>query len=185
MNHTIQPSTETFREANDIVEGLLQTCEAVLGKDSDLEVYLSWSDQASPEVFSEEEARINVGTGESWKENLKTTVAQAYAQSWFMEYKSNSYHWEDILMLGHSLCFAENITESTPEVDPKEEVTEQWPMLRDEIQLSTVEEIEELSHYGFSLAYYLAQELEEVHDMKNFPELTMSDVLDAGDRIFS
>lgn len=185
MEHTIEPSPEVFREANDIVEGLLQTCEAVLGKKSDIEVYLGWAEQPSPEVFSEEEARINVGTGENWKDDLKTTVAQAYAQSWFLEHKSNSYHWEELLMLGHSLRFAENITEKNPEVDSEEEIAEEWPVLREEIQLSMVEDTEELSHYGFSLAYYLAKNLDDVHGLKNFPELTMSDVLDAGDRIFS
>lgn len=184
MEHTIEPSPEVFREANDIVEGLLQTCEAVLGKDSDLKVYMSWADQPSPEVISEEEARINVGTGENWKNDLKTTVAQAYAQSWFMEYKSNSYHWEELLMLGHSLMFAENITEVKPQLDPEEDIEENWPVLREEVQMSLVEETEELSHYGFTLAYYLAEELKEVHGLENFPELSMSDIIDAGDRLF-
>ncbi|QKQ98639.1 hypothetical protein GKQ38_03900 [Candidatus Nanohaloarchaea archaeon] len=184
MDYTIEPSAENFREVRDTVEGILQTCSAVLSKDSDLKVNLSWGDSNSPNVFSEDEARINVSVGEGWKEELKQTVAQAYAQSWFLEYKSNSYHWEELLMLGHSLRFAENITEKQPELDPKDEVAENWPVLREEVQLSLVEETEEMSYYGFSLAYYLAEELEEVHGLKNFPELTMSDLLDAGDRIF-
>lgn len=184
MEHSIEPTPEVFREANNITEGLLQTCTAVLSKDSDLKVYLSWGENSSPEVLSEQEARINVSTHDNWKEQLKSTVAQAYAQSWFMEYKSNSYHWEELLMLGHSLQFAENITDKEPELDPREEVEEAWPVLREEVQISLVEETEEMSHYGFSLAYYLAEELKDVHGLENFPELSMSDVIDAGDRLF-
>lgn len=185
MEHSIEPTAEEFREAKDIVEGILQTCEAVLAKDSDLQVFLCWANQSSPEVFSEEEARINITTEEGWKDQLKTAVAQAYAQSWSLEYKSNSYHWEELLTLGHSLRFAENITGEKPELDSKEEVAGKWSILRDEIQLSLVEETEEISHYGFSLAYYLAEELEEAHSLEEFPELTMSDILDAGDNKFS
>ena len=184
MEHTIQPSPEVFREANDIVEGLLQTCEAILAKNSDLQIYLGWADQSSPEVFSKEEARINVAEGEEWRDQLKITVAQAYAQSWFLEYKSNSYHWEELLTLGHSQRFAENITGEKPELDPREEVAENWNTLREELQLSLVEETDEISHYGFSLAYYLAEELEEVHSLEDFPELGMSDILEAGDQMF-
>ena len=185
MEHSIEPTAEEFREAKDIVEGILQTCEAVLSKDSDLQVFLSWRTHSSPEVLSEEEAKINITTEDGWKNQLKTTVSQAYAQSWSLEYKSNSYHWEELLTLGHSLRFAENITGEKPELDSKDEIAENWSILRDEIQLSLVEETEEISHYGFSLAYYLANELEESHSLEDFPELTMSDILNAGDNIFS
>lgn len=185
MEHSIEPTAEEFRKAKDIVEGILQTCEAVLAKNSDLQVFLCWGDYSSPEVLSEEEARINITTEEGWKDQLKATTSQAYAQSWFLEYKSNSYHWEELLTLGHSLRLAENITGEKPELDPKEGVAENWNVLREELQLSLVEETEEISHHGFSLAYYLAEELEEAHSLEKFPELVMSDILDAGDRIFN
>lgn len=184
MEHSIEPSESGLSKARDTVEGIIQTCKTVLSKNSDLTVYLSWGKKPSPELISEDQIKVNIGQGENWKEELKTTTAQAYAQAWFSEYRSSSYHWEELLMLGHSLRFAENITGKKPDLDPKDEIREVWPVLREEIQLSLMEDTEELSHYGFSLAYYITGELEESHDLKKFPELGMSDFIDAGDKLF-
>lgn len=186
MKYSIKPSQQDLNKSKPIIETTLETCESFLVKEDSLNIHLSWNSSFAPEAVSSEKLAIHFNTSDNeWDEKLSNCVAQGYAQSWFLEYKDISFHWENILQLGHSLVFAERVAGAQLQLDDIEIIEEEWPVIREHLEESIEVESGELNRLGFSLAYYIADELSETHELEDFTELTLSSVLEVGDMIFT
>lgn len=186
MTYTLKPEEHELREARQVVEGIITSAETILEKEADFEVGLSWNSRFEPAVRHPEEMNLHFNTQvDDWKDRLKQITAQAYAKSWFLENVEPELHWQEMLMLGHSLGFAEKVTGEKPHLNDRSEVDEAWPELKEELSRPAEEMDPDMMRYGFSTAYFLAQELMKQHDLEEFPGLKRSDVINAGDKIFS
>ncbi|MFB6215481.1 MAG: hypothetical protein ABEJ72_00705 [Candidatus Aenigmatarchaeota archaeon] len=185
MSFSIQPSRQVLEKARSKVDVVMQSCEAVLPKDENFEVLLGCSDRFESQALDETAIAVRFNPSDDWEEALEEVAARGYAESWMEEYKDPVFHWEQVLVLGHALKFAEKITGNTPELDDFETLEDNWLDIRDELGEHKTVESDILSAYGFSLAYMIADELLENHGFEDFPEMTMSDVIDAGDKLFA
>jgi len=186
MRYSIQPSQQDLRSVEPIIETTLETCKSFLVKEDNLRIYLSWNDDFSPETLDSEKLILHLNTSDkNWEEALSSCVAQGYAQSWFLEYKDISFHWENILQLGHSLVFAEQVAGTQFQLDNIEIIEEEWPLIREQLGENTSQNSEELNRLGFSLSYYIAKELSENHELEDFTELKLPSILEVGDMIFT
>lgn len=184
MSHIIKPSDSELKEARNAAEGILATCEAMLVKDDDYTLSLDWREEFGSAAFGSDSLRAGFNTEEEWKEKLRFHVAKAYADSYFQEFRDAFFYWEELLRLGMSLVFAEELTGHSPELDDLETVKEEWGSMRERIG-DEVGDYEEMRVYGFTAAYYIAEKLLENHDYEELPELTKTDIVEAGDRCFS
>lgn len=186
MSYSIQPSKQVIEKARTKVDTVLQTCEAVLPKDEDYEILLGSDDIFQSQALDETAIAVRFNSSEDdWQEKLGAVTARGYAESWMEEYKDPVFHWEQLLVLGQALNFAENITGLEPELDDIETLKDNWLDMREELGEHKTVESEILNAYGFSLAYVLADELLENHGYTEFPEFTKSDLVDAGDKLFT
>lgn len=186
MNFSIKPSEKDLRKAKPIVESSIKTCNSVLHKENPIEVVLTWSETFESNSISSEKIEVAFNTSSNeWDEKLNSTVARGYAQTWFLEYKEIMFQWENLIHLGHSLVFAENITDYKPDVDDKNLLKQNWSLVKEELGNETHDISDTLRQFGFSYAYYIAKELSKEHSLENFPELNKSSVIQAGDKAFS
>jgi len=186
MTYSLKPEKHEIREARQIVEGTLTTAETMLEKEADFEIGLSWSSRFEPAVLNPEKVSLRFNTqDDNWKDRLKQITAQGYAHSWFLENIEPELHWQEVLMLGHSLNFAEQATGQKPSLNDRSEVSQRWSNLKQELSRPAEEMEPEMMRYGFSAAYYIAEQLQKNHDLEEFPDLKRSDVIVAGDEAFS
>lgn len=186
MNFSIKPSEKDLKKAKPIVESSIETCSSVLHKEDAIEVALTWSEDFESNSVSSEKMEIAFNTRTSdWEKKLNSAVARGYAQTWFLEYKEIMFQWENLIHLGHSLIFAENVTDYKPKIDDKELLKENWELVKGELANEAHYTSDTLRQFGFSYSYYIAKELSKNHSLENFPELNKSSVIQAGDRIFS
>lgn len=185
MNYTIKPEKHELEEVRSLVDQVVSTSEAFQEKDQPLEIGLAWDRKIEPVATSSQKVIIRFNTdAEDWKNQIRGTVARGFAQSWFLETTQPELHWQELLMLGCSLHFSEKATGTDTEVDSKENITDQWPVIKDNLTLSKEKVNHELIHHGFSLSYYIVDKLLENHEMEDLPDLSRSDVVEAGNQIF-
>lgn len=185
MTYTIKPGEHELREARQLVETTLSTAEAVLEKDAAYEAGLSWNTRFEPVVYGPEELGIGFNSRpDGWKQRVKQVAAQAYAKAWFLEHVEPELHWQEVLMLGHSLLFSEQITGEKPELNDRAEIQEHWKELKQQLSRPVDDLNPEIAKYGFSTAYYIAEKLAESHELGEFTGLNRSDVEAAGEAVF-
>lgn len=186
MNY-IRPEQHELREAREVVEGTLESCEHVVEKEDDLEISLSHAEMTEAEDFgvfggarSSEHARLYFNTRvKGWKDNLEDLTADTYGQSFFHENSEVNFQWQQILASVTGLMVIEKI--SDPRKVEKEDFREEWAEKKTEIS----EEIDSSKdNLSWQLKALIGRKLLERHDLEEFPELKRGDVLDAGDAIF-
>lgn len=185
MNYSIKPEKHELEQARNIIEQVVGTAEAFQEKDQALNFGLAWDRKIEPVVASSQKVILRFNTDlDDWENQFRGAVARGYAQTWFLEHIQPELHWQELLMLGHSLHFSERVTGTEAKIDDKKTIAEIWPEIKDNLSLSKDEINHELIHHGFSLAYLIVEELLENHEMKDIPELSRSEIIEAGDRIF-
>ncbi len=143
---------------------------------------------------------------EKWKDAIKSTAVHEYAHTWHYEkrYDSegrNDVVWQYVIDEALTQNFAEKIFDHTPdhrEEHSKEEIAEYWPEIRDEELERKFENIPwPYSLYidrsdegypnwlGYSMSYLIGKKLLEEHGLKDFPGLEKSDVIKAGNQLFT
>lgn len=145
--------------------------------------------------------------GEKWKRAIKTTAAHEYAHTWHYEKRYNSGGrnkkiWQYVIDEAITQNFAEKIF---PNYSPdhrtehtKEKIAEYWPEIRDEeLDRDTGDVSWPYSLYinkrdegypnwlGYSMSYLLGKKLLEDYKLEEFPELEKSDVIKAGNKVFT
>ena len=135
---------------------------------------------------------------EDWEEYFKSQFAHEYAHTIFMsyenlKYESNIENWKHILLEAHGQHFAKK---AYPEINPewrtkfsKKEIEEKWPEIREKLNTKIFTESifnsEELHPwFGYSIAYYIGQELLQDNDLNTLPKLEKEDVINSGDKTF-
>jgi hypothetical protein len=185
MNYTVKPEKHELEEARSIVDQVVSTAEAFQEKEQPITFGLSWDRKIEPVTTSSQKVIIRFNTDEDdWEQEMRGAVARGYAQAWFLEHTQPELHWQELLMLGHSLHFSERATGSEAQISSKKELAGFWPEIKDNLSLSKQEVNHELMRHGFSLSYHLIEEILEKHEMEDLPELSRSEVIEAGDRIF-
>jgi hypothetical protein len=182
MNYSIRPEEHELREARKTVQGALETCKAVMDKKEDLEVCLGGKSRenyeergAFGEAWNESLIRLyfNSDHGEDWKEDLKKITYFTYGESLFYEKSEEiQFDWQRILSKAFALQFMEKC--GIKEDIDRENAEENWQN-RDEENFTP----------GWDLCHLIGQELLEEHEFEGLPELKRSDILEAGDALFS
>ncbi len=186
MNYSIRPESHELQKARSIVEEALATAETRLEKDEDFEVHLCWDYDFSAGSQGPDNIWITFNTEmEDWEEELRTMAVYGYAHSVFFE-KSGmeiEFNWQDILITGFGqMLLEETLPEEanryTSDVEPSD--IQNWSGTRQQLGNETGEN----EPLPWQLSYLIAEKLAEKHELEDFPELTRSDVLEAGDEIF-
>ncbi|MFB6180318.1 MAG: DUF2268 domain-containing putative Zn-dependent protease [Candidatus Nanohalobium sp.] len=210
MDYTVKPEGHKLREADNIVEGALEACKAVVSKEKSVIVSLGWTEDGfvkeemggvTGETLSSRKMNIRFNsTVSGWKKNLEATVAHEFAHTWFHEQNNTSwegiqFNWQQVLMDSHAQHFAEkvvrNYSEPMSDAVSREEMSEKWSKIR-EVCNKELQEGRQLFYggeefetwTGYTAAYLIGEKLLESHELEEFPELKRSDVLEAGDTVF-
>lgn len=210
MDYTVKPEGHELREADNIVEGALEACKAVVDKDESVRVSLGWTEDSfvkenmggtTGETLSSRKMNVRFNsTVSGWKKNLEATVAHEFAHTWFYEQSDTSwedlhFNWQQVLMDAHAQHFAEkvvhNYSEPMSDAVNIEEIREKWGRIR-ELCNKELQEGRQLffggdgfeTWTGYTVAYLIGEKLLENYELEEFPELKRSDVLEAGDAVF-
>lgn len=193
MKYSIKPEDYELSKARKIVEEALPTCKAFMEKEKSFRVSLGWLENSETGANGGAEAPdsvfVNFNTStENWEEEVKTATAYGYARSLFLEkveWEYPEFYWQEVLMEGFSLMFLEKVFpeesgNELPEIK-REVLADEWKDWKKD--LST--DIRPDEYFPWEYGYLIGQELAKEYAMKEIPGLKRSDVIDAGDRIFS
>jgi hypothetical protein len=191
MSYSIRPEEHELRNARETVEKVLESAKYRLEKDEMLEVSLGASPSQAPGEFGASGVAINSESAqiyfdpnrEDWEEDLATVVRKIYAKTWFYEKTEPAgFLWQELLSeaLGH--VFLEELGEER-EVENPEEFSEIWEEEKEFLDEELSVELQE--NLPWQLKKLIGEQLLEEHDLEDFPELTRSDVEEAGDELFS
>lgn len=209
MTHTVRPGPEEVREIHNIIDGVIKTCEAVLPKDSGLEIGLGWTasdfikeemDGTSGKTISFKYMEIVVNTTvDGWRDSLKATTAHEYAHTYFYEslgeksFEDISFMWQQVLLDAQAQIFATRLGFEEPMIEAvdKEYLRQNWQRIKQTLE-QEIDWYSELFYggdnfetwTGYTLAYHVGQKLLELHDLEEFHTLKKSDVIEVGDEIF-
>lgn len=209
MKYSIKPYEYELRKARKLVEEALKASKTFQEKEKDLKVSLAWiEDDFTKErlkgvfarALSRDEIEINFNSdAEDWENGMLIFSAHEYAHTIFYEQKGIEaegleFNWQHILLEAHSQHFSEKVY---PEKEApwrksvnREEFSEKWPEIKDrfskEIAQEPIIDCEELPlFFGYSLAYRIGEKLLEKHELEEFAGLERSDLIYAGDNLFS
>jgi hypothetical protein len=188
MSYSIKPEEHELRAAREAVEKTLESCRYVLEKDEELEISLGHTDPDSVGEFgvsgaavSPERAELFFNTeAEGWEGNLEDLTADVYGQAWFYEHCEVTFVWQQVLASITGLMVIEKVSEER-DVET-EELQEEWAEKKTGISEEISEKPENLS---WQLKTALGHKLLEKCDLEDLPELNRTDVLEAGDSLFS
>jgi len=188
MNYSIKPEEHELREARQTVGKTLEGVKYVLEKEEDLSVSLGYATSEEAGEFgvfgsaiSPEEVEIFFNTDvDGWKDNLEDLVADLYGQTWFYEKSNVEFIWQQALASIIGLIVIEKISEKQ-EVEVAK-LKEEWAEKKTSISDKLTERPENLS---WKLKTAIGHQLLEENELENLPDLKRSDVLDAGDSLFS
>lgn len=190
MSYSIRPEEHELRTAREEVEKVLESAKYRLEKDEMLETSLGASPSQAPGEFGASGVAINSEAAqiyfdpnkESWREDLATVTRKIYAKAWFYEKTEPAgFFWQEILseVLGH--LFMEELGEERT-IENAEEFRELWKEEKQHLDEELSVELQE--NLPWQLKKLIGEQLLEENDLEDFPELTRSDVEEAGDGIF-
>ncbi len=186
MNYSIKPEEHELREAKQVIEGVLASCQIFKEKESDFKIELSWESEIH--AGSDAEDRIFIGFNtleEDWKEKLKTATAYGYAHSLYYDLGEQPvFNWQQVLMDSFGLMLLDEIL---PEQARKE--TEDVEDYEVDNWLEMKKELEEEINYDsqntpWQVSYLIGRRLLKRYSLEEFPNLKKSQVLEAGDDVF-
>ena len=181
MNYSIKPEEHELKTARRIIENCLKTCQAIEEKNESFEVVLGGKSRgnfeekgAFGEAWNENLIRIyfNSDHGDTWKEDLRTITSYSYGESLFLEKSDSKFHWQELLKKSYALMFLKQTGFEPNEID-RDKARDEW------------QEFDEESSISWSLAHFIGERLLEGRNLNEIPTLKKSDVLKAGDKVFS
>jgi len=187
MNISIYPKEHELREAKQTVEKALEGAKYVLDKEEDLKINLGYASIEEVGEFgvfgsavSPEELEIFFNSQvDDWKDNLEDLTADLYGRTWFYENSEVNFVWQQILASITGLTVIEKISkERNFEIS---NFKQEWAEKKTSISKEVSEKEENLS---WQLKLGIGHKLLEAHELKHFPHLNRSDVLEAGDALF-
>lgn len=185
MTYSIRPEKHELRKARSAVESALERCKYILQREESLKVNLG----ASPEerhgahglAHDSKNAQIYFNPDvEDWEQDLKKTAISVYGEAWFYEnVESTTFVWQEFLASITGLFLLEE-TVGEREIegkDLKEEWSEKKEVLEKEISAEKVKE------FSWELKLAVGRKLLENHDLNELPDLKLSEVQEAGERL--
>lgn len=188
MSYNIRPKQHQLREASQKIEGVLNSCRYVLDKDKNLSINLGYIDKEFAGDFGvfgnardSKSANIYFNTAvEGWEKNLEELTADVYGQSWFYENSEINFNWQQLLASITGLLLIEK-TSDKKEIDDNKKLGSEWREKKESLSQQASEDA--YVEFSWELKVKIGRELLERQDLKDFPKLEKSDVLDAGDKI--
>lgn len=185
MEYSIKPEEHELREARQVVERIIESCSYVVDKE-ELRINLGFTDSeeygALGNALSSERAQVNFNSlVDGWKDDLENVVANVYGHAYFYENSEINFQWQQILASVTGLMIIEELSEPR-EVD-RENFREEWAEKKTEI--SEEASMESRDTLSWQLKTLLGRKLLEDRELEDLPDLKRSDVLEAGDSLFS
>ncbi len=191
MSYTIRPEQHELRKARETVEEILESCKFILEKDKMLEINLGAAPSGSSTEHGAHGTAINSEAAQvyfnpkidSWVQDLEKVVRKEYAKSWFYEKTDPSgLLWRELLAETLGLMFLEENSEGRKPEENAEEFSEEWNEKKD--SLGSQISIDNHENFSWQIKYFLGEKILEEYDLEDFPELTRSDIEEAGEEIF-
>jgi hypothetical protein len=214
-NLDLEFSEEFREKSDDIegVESTLELiedrCEELQKMDRGLKIDVDWTEKdffiknkngVHGRTKSREKIEILLNTDiEDWKDMLKNQFTHEYGHTYFFEvtgfkYESNIENWRHLLLEAHGQHFSEK---AYPEINAywrenvsRQNIAERWsdlrPLLSEKIFSSKIVGSRDYPlFFGYSMAYYIGEDLIKEHKLKRFPKLEKQHVIESGDQIFN
>lgn len=186
MEYSIKPEEHELREARQVVERILESCSYIVEKEKDFRINLGFTDSeeygALGDALGSERVQVNFNSlVDGWKDDLEDVVADVYGQAYFYENSEVNFQWQQVLASVTGLMIIEEL--SKPREVEKEDFREEWAEKKTEI--SEEAGIESRDALSWQLKTLLGRKLLEDYELEEFPDLKRSDVLEAGDALFS
>lgn len=186
MTYSIRPENHELETARTTVESALEGCRYVLEREEDLEIDLGCFDGehhgARGTVQNRRELQIFFDPEtDEWKEHLKQTAASLYGEAWFREKTGEiTFVWQQLLASATGLLLLEQIGEGR---EPGNEgLEEEWQQKKSSLDSELLEETE---NFSWQLKTLLGRELASEEGLESLPETRKSDVIEAGDQLFT
>jgi len=186
MSFTVRPERHELEEARRTVEGGLESCKYVLEKEKSLEVNLGASsdDRRGGHGLAESEETLQLFFNpriDGWKAQLQKTAVNCYGEAWFRENKGSiDFVWEKFLASVTGLMLLEETGESR---EVEKDFSDEW--MEKEGKLESMLSTEAYEDFSWQVKALVGEKLLEEHELEKFPELTLSDVRNAGEKAFN
>lgn len=188
MNYSIKPEEHELQQARQVVETAIESSRHTLDKQQPFTLHLGHADKAEVGnfgVFGEargsENGQIYFNTSvDGWKQNLNDLAIDIYGQSWFYEKEKNhEFVWQQLLANTTGLLLIDQISEGRePDYNGLED---EWNEKKEELSEQLINSRE---NFSWQLKLILGRKLLDKHNLKEFPDLKRSDVIEAGDEVF-
>lgn len=185
MDYSITPGKHQLREARQKVQNVLDSYSHTLELE-DMEVLLGWQkiNRDTNVMHDGDSELILVINPEEEMENLERNVLRGLLELEFMEktdYRELSFKWQEVLKLSYVTARMKKLTDIDTDrsFDP-----EKWSRFRQLLSEETEDFDEEFHLEAVSLAEKIGDKLLEDYEPEEFPELKMSDVVQAGEQLF-
>lgn len=186
MNYSIKPEEYELREAKQVIEGVLASCQIFKEKDSDFKIELGWEQEIYAVSDAKDEIFIGFNTTEDdWKEKLKTAAVYGYAHSLYYELGEQPvFKWQQVLMDSFGLMLLDEILpeqagKQTEDVEEYE--VDNWVEMKKELEDEVNYESQDTP---WQVSYLIGRKLLKRYSLEEFPNLKRSQIIEAGDDIF-
>ncbi|MFB6291896.1 MAG: DUF2268 domain-containing putative Zn-dependent protease [Candidatus Nanohaloarchaea archaeon] len=208
MNYTIKPEEHELREARQAVEQALEKARHALEVSADVDYYLAWDGRPYTREkmggVSGRTAALDVVTlafnseADGWKKNIRRTAVHEYGHLFFYDARGemSDFMWQFVLEEALAQHLAEKLFPEgyAPwnERYSVDKIQQHWDDIKPIIEDEEIDYDHPLflgggdfpEWIGYSVAYLIGEKLLENHELEDLPDLTRSDVLEAGDRLF-
>lgn len=187
MDYSIKPETHELEKAREKLDTIITSYSHAFEVEN-VEFYLSWQKYEKSSTFTwydEDKVGIIIDPEKNWEQGLEETLVNGLCHIEFVSkagFDQIDFTWQEVLLFAYAEMKTEEITGQEP---PKsDEVEKRWS----EIRAHLLDEKDGLNEFLYSntgiVGSMIGRKLLEDHELEEFPELTRSDVVGAGDGLF-
>ena len=211
MTHRINTGKEDMEKAEKQIQKGLDLISEELSKKKDLDIDVCWTSQdcVVEEMGGTTGKAINSSwmqvkfnsNAENWETHLKSTIVHEYVHTWFFEKDDgrSKIMWKYVLEEALTQHFSKKLVPEIKHVKStkfsKKEIAQYWPQIKEKELDKTGPKFhkplyinrgdaEYPNWLGYTMSYYLGQELLKQYTPEEIIKLRKEDVIETGDRIF-
>lgn len=190
MDYSIEPETHELEKARDRISEALNSYSYAFSVES-AEFYLNWQKlegEKTSYICDDREIILVIDPDKDWKDEIQQSVLRGLSQIEFDElsdFEEIRFNWQEVLRFAYvKMKMSEMVGEEPVE---KEELGDRWNELRENLSEEISDQrVEDFFYMNAGvLGGMIGQKLRESYELEKFPDLKRSDVIQAGDELFS
>lgn len=187
MEYSINPEEHQLKKARVKIEEIIDSYSYSIDVEN-VELNLGWQQvEGTSSVIHEEGSRLTlIINPDADMEELEKNVLRGLLEIEFLRkapFEEYNFNWQEILKLGYVTNKLEHLIQS--DIQRDKELNEEWPEFKELLSKETGEFTGQFYMNASALGETIGKKLLENHEIEELPELKKSDVVEAGDSVFS